>query len=189
MLLPVLVAVHRGIWRSSPTNGTAPLFPVTGVPPFSFVDLAGAAVLGLAAGGGAHVFAWILVWANRVAERGNAVVRVAPSEARCGAVRDRSWPHGSVAGPDAGLRRRNLTARSLTHRRDPARDGGLALACHRGKCQRRRRLVRRSRSPGALLGRAFGVAVGGNDSLFLVVGVAVFLVAGYRVLLGAVMMP
>lgn len=39
---------------------------------------------------------------------------------------------------------------------------------------------------GALLGRAFGAAVGGTDSLFLVIGIAAFLGAGYRVPLAAV---
>ena len=40
---------------------------------------------------------------------------------------------------------------------------------------------------GALLGRAFGIVVGGSQSLFLVVGIAAFLGAGYRVPLAAVM--
>ena len=39
---------------------------------------------------------------------------------------------------------------------------------------------------GALLGRAFGAAVGSTDSLFLVIGIAAFLGAGYRVPLAAV---
>src|SRR5262249_46761012 len=39
---------------------------------------------------------------------------------------------------------------------------------------------------GALLGRTFGVLVGQDESLFLVVGVAAFLGAGYRVPLAAV---
>ena len=39
---------------------------------------------------------------------------------------------------------------------------------------------------GALLGRAFGAAVGNTDSLFLVIGIAAFLGAGYRVPLAAV---
>ena len=40
---------------------------------------------------------------------------------------------------------------------------------------------------GALLGRAFGVVVGHDSSLFLVVGIAAFLGAGYRVPLAAIM--
>ncbi len=40
---------------------------------------------------------------------------------------------------------------------------------------------------GALLGRMFGVVIGHDDSLFLVVGIAAFLGAGYRVQLAAVM--
>ncbi len=37
-----------------------------------------------------------------------------------------------------------------------------------------------------MLGRAFGVAVGSTDSLFLVIGIAAFLGAGYRVPLAAI---
>jgi len=40
---------------------------------------------------------------------------------------------------------------------------------------------------GALLGRMFGAVIGHDDSLFLVVGIAAFLGAGYRVPLAAVM--
>ena len=39
---------------------------------------------------------------------------------------------------------------------------------------------------GALFGRAVGVAVGSTDSLFLVIGIAAFLGAGYRVPLAAI---
>ena len=47
MLLPALVAAATGYLALVAINGTTPLFPVHGAPPFSFVDLAGAAVLGL----------------------------------------------------------------------------------------------------------------------------------------------
>ena len=57
MLLPALVAAASGYLSFVAINGTTPLFPVHGAPPFSFVDLAGAAVLGLAAGVGARLFA------------------------------------------------------------------------------------------------------------------------------------
>ena len=50
MLLPALVAAATGYLALVAINGTTPLFPVHGSPPFSFTDLAGAALVGLAAG-------------------------------------------------------------------------------------------------------------------------------------------
>ena len=70
MLLPALVAGASGYLALAAVNGTGPLFPVRGAPPLSFVDLAGAALLGVTAGIGARVFAWMLRWAKRVSERG-----------------------------------------------------------------------------------------------------------------------
>ena len=57
MLLPALVAGASGYLALVAVNGTGPLFPVSGTPPLSFADLAGAAALGLAAALGARVFA------------------------------------------------------------------------------------------------------------------------------------
>ncbi len=52
MLLPALVAAATGYLALVAVNGTDPLFPIQGSPPLSFVDLAGAAGVGLAAGVG-----------------------------------------------------------------------------------------------------------------------------------------
>src|SRR5262249_45246872 len=70
MLLPALVGAASGYLTFVAINGTAPLFPVHGVPALSTVDLVGAAGLGLIAALGARVYASMLLWAKRVAARG-----------------------------------------------------------------------------------------------------------------------
>jgi CIC family chloride channel protein len=185
-----LVAAASGYLAFVAINGTTPLFPVTGAPPFSFVDLAGAAALGVTAGVGARVFAWLLLWAKRIAARGNAAVRVAAAG-------------GSIAALFAIGR--GLTGESLvltpgygvvTWALDPRRTVGILLAILVLRCLATTASVGGGGVgglfvplvvAGALVGRAFGIAVGGDDSLFLVVGVAAFLGAGYRVPLAAVM--
>src|SRR5262249_53105531 len=70
-LLPALVGAASGYLGLVAINGTAPLFPVHGAPPFSFVDLAGAAGLGLAAPLAARGFAWLLRRAKDFAAHAN----------------------------------------------------------------------------------------------------------------------
>ena len=70
MLLPALVAAASGYLALVAINGTTPLFPVHGAPPFSFVDLAGAAVLGLTAGFGARLFAAMIQRAKHMSGLG-----------------------------------------------------------------------------------------------------------------------
>ena len=53
MLLPALIGSATSYLSFVAINGTTPIFPVRGTPPFSFVDLVGAVVLGLLAGFGA----------------------------------------------------------------------------------------------------------------------------------------
>ena len=99
MLLPALIAAACGYLSSVAINGTTPLFPVHGAPPFSFVDLAGAALLGLLAGFGARLFAWMI-------QRGEASVAVSvirsfgcccAGATIAAALRDRTRPHRSIA--------------------------------------------------------------------------------------------
>ena len=75
MLLPALVAAASGYLALVAVNGTTPLFAISGTPPLSFVDLA-AAGLGIAAGIGARVFAWLLQRAKHIADNGHTVMRV-----------------------------------------------------------------------------------------------------------------
>jgi CIC family chloride channel protein len=190
MLLPALVAAASGYLALVAVNGSDALFPVHGAPALSFVDLAGAAGLGLVAAFGARLFAWMLRWAKRVAERGHVVVRVATAGgaiallfAICRALTGESL----VLTPGYGV---------VTWALDPKRSVGILLAVLVLRCLATTATVSGGGVgglfvplvvAGALLGRAFGIVVGGDESLFLVVGVAAFLGAGYRVPLAAVM--
>jgi len=190
MLLPALVASASGYLALVAVNGTAPLFPIAGAPPLSFVDLAGAAGLGIAAGVGARAFSWLLRRAKEISTRGNAALRVAAAGlmiAALFAVGRGLTGESLVLTPGYGV---------VTWALDPKRSVGILLAILLLRCLATSLSVAGGGVgglfvplvvAGALLGRAFGIAVGGNDSLFLVVGVAAFLGAGYRVPLAAVM--
>jgi CIC family chloride channel protein len=189
MLLPALVAAASGYLALVAINGTTPLFPVHGAPPFSFVDLAGAAVLGVAAGGGGRLFAAMIRRAKHMTTLGHRAVRVG----LCGL---------TIAGLFAIGR--GLTGESLvltpgygvvTWALAPDRSVALLLAVLVLRCLATGATVAGGGVgglfvplvvAGALLGRAFGGAVGSTDSLFLVIGIAAFLGAGYRVPLAAV---
>jgi CIC family chloride channel protein len=189
MLLPALVAAASGYLALVAINGTTPLFPVHGAPPFSFVDLAGAAVLGIAAGGGARLFAAMIHRAKHMATLGHRAVRVL----LCGLTLAGLFAIG-----------RGLTGESLvltpgygvvTWALAPDRSVALLLAVLVLRCLATGATVAGGGVgglfvplvvAGALLGRAFGGAVGSTDSLFLVIGIAAFLGAGYRVPLAAI---
>jgi CIC family chloride channel protein len=189
MLLPALVAAASGYLTLVAINGTTPLFPVHGSPPFSFVDLTGAAVLGIAAGGGARLFAAMIHRAKRLATLEHRAARVVV----CGL---------TIAGLFAIGR--GLTGESLvltpgygvvTWALAPDRSVALLLAVLMLRCLATGAAVAGGGVgglfvplvvAGALLGRAFGGAVGSTDSLFLVIGIAAFLGAGYRVPLAAI---
>ncbi len=190
MLLPALVGGASGYLALAAVNGTAPLFPIAGTPPFSFADLAGAAGLGLAAALGARVFAWMLLRAKSISERGNVVLRVATagvSIAVLFALGRELTGESLVLTPGYSV----VSWALAPQRTIPMLLGVLVLRCLATSCSVAGGGVGGLFVPlvvaGALLGRAFGLAVGGDDSLFLVVGVAAFLGAGYRVPLAAVM--
>jgi CIC family chloride channel protein len=190
MLLPALVGAASGYLALVAVNGTAALFPVNGVPALSFVDLAGAAGLGVTAAFGAKVFSWMLLWAKRIAERGHAIVRVAAAGAAIAAlfaVGRFLTGESLVLTPGYGV---------VTWALDPKRSVAILLAVLVLRCLATTATVSGGGVgglfvplvvAGALLGRAFGIVVGGNDALFLVVGIAAFLGAGYRVPLAAIM--
>jgi CIC family chloride channel protein len=190
-LLPALVGGATGYLGLVAINGTAPLFPIHGAPPFSFVDLAGAAALGLAAAIGARAFAWLLLRAKDFAAGANPVLGVVGAGASIAVL--------FAIG-------RGLTGESLvltpgysvvTWALDPKHSVALLLAVLVLRCLATGATVAGGGVgglfvplvvAGALLGRAFGGALGQLDnSLFLVVGIAAFLGAGYRVPLAAVM--
>jgi CIC family chloride channel protein len=189
MLLPALVSSASGYLALVAVNGTEPLFPVRGVPPLSFSDLAIAALLGVTAGIGARGFAWMLRAAKRISDRGHVVVRIAAAG-------------GTIALLFA--LGRGLTGESLVltpgygvidWALDPRRSFGILLGLLVLRCLATSAAVAGGGVgglfvplvvAGALLGRMFGVVVGHDESLFLVVGIAAFLGAGYRVPLAAV---
>ena len=190
MLLPALVSSACGYLTFVAINGTAPLLPVHGRPPFSLVDLVGAIALGVVAGLGARAFAAMLRYAKHLATIGHPLVRIAA----------------------AGLSLATLFAISQALTGRPLTIGtgyqtiGWSLAANRAlwllvvilllRCLATAATVAGGGVgglfiplvvAGALLGRiAAGAAGDFNTSLFVVIGVAAFLGAGYRVPLAAV---
>jgi CIC family chloride channel protein len=191
MLLPALVAGASGYLAFAVVNGTDPLFPVHGTPPFELVDLAGAAALGVAAGFGARLFAWMLRTAKRRAAASHPALRVALAGAALAAL---------FAG-SRGLTGESLTLgtgyQAIAWAVAPDRSVPLLLAVLALRCLATTATVAGGGAgglfvplvvAGALLGRAVGGALHELDTtLFLVIGIAAVLGAGYRVPLAAVM--
>jgi len=191
-LLPALVGGATGYAAFAAINGTDPIIPVGGRPPIDARDIIGAAVLGIACGVGARAFAWLI------------------SAGKAFGARLASWQRVPLAGVVlAGLVLASRAAfdgrafslgpgyRAVEWALDPTRS--LAVVALLATI----RVVATTASvagggvgglfvplvvQGALTGRLIGGAVGGgNESLFVVLGIAAFLGAGYRVPLAAVM--
>ena len=191
-LLPALVGAATGYATFAALNGTDPLIPVGGRPPIDARDIIGAAVVGLACGAGARVFAWLLRSAKALAVRLPAPQRVAVAGAVLAALAVAS--RGAFDGRAFSL---GPGYRAVEWALDPHRS--LALVALLATI----RMVATTTSvagggvgglfvplvvQGALTGRLIGGVVGGpNESLFVVLGIAAFLGAGYRVPLAAVM--
>lgn len=191
MLLPALVASATGYLVFAAINGTGALFPVDGNVGFGLRDLIGAGVLGVVAGLGARVFSWSLRRAKVLAGSTHALsftllagVAIAALFAAGFALTDDTLVVGSgyrvlewVAEPgrSAWLLLAILVLRCLATSAAVAGGGvgGLFIP-----------LVVAGAVTGALVG---GVANRSDLDLFIVIGVAAFLGAGYRVPLAAVM--
>jgi CIC family chloride channel protein len=190
MLLPAMFAAASSYVVFVSVNGTSPLFPIGGVPPFDLRDLGGAAVLGLLAGLGARFVARLFRIAKTIAASRSAIVRIPLVAAGLVVVfvamrslTGRSLSIGSgyltidwVLQPNravwviVGVFVLRMLATTLAIGGSGV--GGLFVP-----------LV----VQGALLGGALGAAVHAHDtSLFPLLGVAAFLGAGYRVPLAAV---
>ena len=190
MLLPAMFAAASSYVVFAAINGTSPLLAVGGAPPFDLRDLGGAAILGLACGAAARVFAAGLHAAKKIAAHRGIAMRLA------------------VAGPALVLvfvASRVWTGRSLT-----LGSGYDAIAWslepHHGIALIVAVFVLRAAATtlavaaggvgglfvplvvqGALLGGVVGAIVGGSaTTLFPLLGIAAFLGAGYRVPLAAV---
>jgi CIC family chloride channel protein len=192
MLLPALVASASGYLAYVFVNGTTPLFAAHGSPtPLSFADLAGALALGVAAGIGARGFAWLVVAAKQLTTRVGPWIRVVAAGLTLAGLFGITWaltdqPLSIGPGyqtiqwalsPDRALWLLAvvLLVRCLATAASVAGSGvgGLFIP-----------LV----VAGALTGRiAVGIVGDANTTLFVVIGVAAFLGAGYRVPLAAVM--
>jgi CIC family chloride channel protein len=191
MLLPSLVAAATSYLSFVAFNGTAPILPVHGNPSFTFADLAGAVVLGLLAGAGARGFAWLLRQAKGFAARTPPILRVLSGGAALAAI----FAGGQLlTGKPITI---GVGYSTISWALDLHRAIWLVLVILLLRCLATGATVAAGGVgglfiplvvAGALLGRAVGGLFGDLDtSLFLVIGVAAFLGAGYRVPLAAVM--
>ncbi len=191
MLLPALVASAAGYLTFVAINGTAALFPIDGTPAFAFRDLLGAVGVGVIAGVGARSFAWMLRRAKRFANGPRPFIAVLVAGVSLAAM--------------FGLGRL-LTGESLlvgpgyhvvAWASDPGRSIWIMVAILGLRCLATSATVAGGGVgglfiplvvAGALTGSIIGQIVNQGDlTLFIVIGVAAFLGAGYRVPLASVM--
>ncbi len=189
MLLPALVASATGYLAFVAINGTAALFPIDGTPSFSIRDLLGAMGVGVVAGAVARVFGWLLRHAKRLSSNRRPILMTLGAGAAL-----------SAAFTIARL----MTGRSLligpgydvvVWASDPKRSVGIIFAILCLRCFATATAVAGGATgglfvplvvAGALTGAIIGRAVNGDLTLFIVIGVAACLGAGYRVPLAAV---
>lgn len=191
MLLPALVAAGTGYLTFAAVNGTEALFPITGSVGFTFRDVLGAIGVGVVAGISARAFAKLLRIAKRLATHERPVVMTLAAGLMIAAAYTGgrlltgdslivtsgynvvAW--ATAPGRSIPLLLAILALRSLATSAAVAGGGvgGLFIPLVVG---------------GALIGASIGSAVNPADnSMFIVIGVAAFLGAGYRVPLAAVM--
>jgi CIC family chloride channel protein len=192
MLLPAGIAAAVSYVVFVAIAGTAPLFAVSGAPPFDLRDLGGAALLGVCCGIGARLFTLALIRAKRLAAGLHPAVRaVGAGTVLVGLAVIAKLAFGEPLTLGAGYD-------NLTWAFDPRRAVALVLLL----------LVLRAVATvatvsgggvgglfiplvieGALLGRAMGglfrTAASGSN-FFPLIGVSAFLGAGYRVPLAGV---
>lgn len=191
-LLPALVGAATGYSAFVAVHGTEVLLPVVGDPSVDLRDLGVALVIGLACGLGARVYAAIVAAAKALAARTPVVPRVAAAALVSGglALASRHWFDERTLSLGPGYE-------SVRFALDPSR--GLWIVALLATV----RMVSTATTiggggvaglfvplvvQGALTGRLLaGMFHADNQSLYVLVGVAAFLGAGYRVPLAAVM--
>ena len=190
MLLPTLVSGATSYLVFAAINGTTPLLPIHGAPPFTITDLVGAIGLGIVAGFGARGFAIMTRAAKGLARGPRPVLRIVGAGIVIGSIlliTHEITGHVLTVGAGYGtvswaLARNRavwilllvLVLRAVATGASIAGGGAGGLFVP---------LV----VSGALLGRAAaGIVPGLDENLSLVIGVAAFLGAGYRVPLAAV---
>jgi CIC family chloride channel protein len=191
MLLPALVSSATSYLAFVAVNGTDPLLDVHGHAPFSFVDLAGAVALGAAAGLCARVFAWLLRQAKTLPARTPPIVHVLVGGLSMAGIFGVAW---QVTGRPVTLGVGYATiAWATTEHAIEVLALILVLRCLATAATVAGGGVGGLFIPlvvaGALLGRVTAEVAGDPTStLFVIIGVAAFLGAGYRVPLAAVML-
>jgi CIC family chloride channel protein len=190
MLLPAAISAAAAYVTFAAIVGTEPILPVAGQPPFNLVDLGGAAVVGLAAGGSARAFVAVVGRAKRLGTSGHPLVRIvlagavlAGTAVLADVIDDASLGLGPgyhalewALDPEHSV----LTILAVAMLRVAGTGatvagggtGGLFIP-----------LVIQGALVGRVVGGAFEVQ---TTTLFPVVGMAAFLGAGYRVPLAAV---
>jgi chloride channel protein, CIC family len=190
MLLPALVASASGYLAFVAVNGITPLFEARGAPPLSFADLAGAVGLGIAAGICARAFAWLVLTAKGLNRRFGPWTRIVGAGLVLAALFALTW---LLTDEPLAI---GVGYHTIDWALDPHRALWLLLVVLVVRCLATAATLAGGGVgglfiplvvAGALLGRlAVGVVGGGNITLFVVIGVAAFLGAGYRVPLAAV---
>jgi CIC family chloride channel protein len=191
MLLPALVASATGYLAFAAVNGTTPLFAIDATPGFKLRDLLGVVVLGVTAGIGARAFAWMLRSAKRWNGRTNiilAAVAGGVAVAALFAVGRGVTGESLVIGPGYPI---------LAWAGDPTTSAWLLAAMLGLRCVATSATVAGGGVGGLFIPLVVGGALTGGIAghvfnrqdltLFIVIGVAAFLGAGYRVPLAAVM--
>jgi CIC family chloride channel protein len=191
MLLPAMFASASSYVVFVAVNGTTPLFPIAGAPPFDLRDLGGAALLGLLCGGAARLFAMSLMLAKRAVVRYSTSTRLIAATLALVAVfvASRAVAGESLTiGPGYG---------TIEWALDPTHAAGTVLMIFMLRAVATTVAVGGGGVgglfvplvvQGALLGSAMSTLFGVPDTtLFPLLGVAAFLGAGYRVPLAAVM--
>lgn len=191
MLLPAMFSAASSYVTFVAINGTTPLLPITGTPPFNLRDLGGAALLGLMCGGAARLFAGALMAAKAAVAKLHVAVRLSGAAVLLAAI--------FAAG-------RGLSGRSLmigpgydviAWALEPRHAVATVLAVFVLRAVATTIAVGAGGAgglfiplvvQGALLGSAMNIALGDpGTTLFPLLGIAAFLGAGYRVPLAAVM--
>lgn len=191
MLLPALVASATGYLTFVAINGTAALLPAEGVVSFSLRDLLGAIAVGLVAGVGARLFAWLLRRAKLVATKPRPLLNAIAS----GAVLATLFSLGRILTGESLLVGSGYQV--VAWASVPQRSIWLMAAILGLRCLGTATAVAGGGTgglfiplvvAGSLTGSIIGGVVNHPDlGLFVLIGVAAFLGAGYRVPLASVM--
>ncbi|MCU1396628.1 MAG: putative H(+)/Cl(-) exchange transporter [Ilumatobacteraceae bacterium] len=191
MLLPALVASATGYVAFAAVNGTDTLFQIESMSGLAYRDLAGAAALGIIAGLGARGFAWMIRHAKQISGSPHHLLTTIGAGVALGAM----YAAGRLLTGESLIAGAGYHV--LAWAQDPTRSIWVLLAILGLRCAATSATVAGGGVGGLFIplvvgGALTGAVVGnlidrGNANLFIVIGIAAFLGAGYRVPLAAVM--